>query len=376
MLLYLRTGGGHYAPARAVADVIERAAPGEAEAVLVDGLNRSSQWLKIVLEDGYRFLQARARWYYAFLYFISQPRIVSRFCTHLLSPFVRPALEKEILSRRPESIAIFHFFLIKPVLDILREHALDIPVLVVVTDPFTAHPIWFLEKNLRFAVFSERLKRYCISQGIDESRVWVFPSIVNDLFSRPAEAEKLLALRSELGIPQDEKVVLLIGGKDGIPNGVGLVRAFFREAPTFSVVAVCGEHSHTRLVLERLKRRRRWTKLVILGFTEDVHTLLHLADAVVSKCGASICNEVLMALRPAVVHRYLWGQEKGNVEFLTVNQFGFYEPRTGNVVRRITELLTDLNIRQTMTEKIRAAGFQNGAPLLARCMMAGGLPEG
>ena len=369
LFLYLRTGGGHFAPARAIADILEREASGIAEPVLFDGLHESIPLIRYLLEEGYRILQNRFRWYYAFLYFISGFKPVGLMWTSIVSIFVRRSLERQILSQRPQQIAVFHFFLIKPVIGILRRHRLQIPVHVVVTDPFTAHPVWFFNKGVRYAVFSDRLRQDCVSRGIDPALIRVFPGIVNERFSECISDEKMDHVRRELGIHNGEKVVLLIGGRDGIPNGIRLIRSFFRTSPDFSVIAVCGRHEGMRRTLESLRDRFGWKKLILLGFSDEVPTLLHLADIVVTKCGASICMEVLAARKIAVVHRYLWGQEKGNVEFLTENHFGYYEPRTKKLAHRVAVLLKDPDNLRTAMRTILTADVPNGAQSLARYLL-------
>ena len=155
-LLYLKTGGGHFAPASSIAHYLSATHGSTIEPVLVDGLMNANPVVRYILEDGYRFLQARSKLSYKFLYATNKFSPIG-YCNVVMSSFfMKPYLKKRIEEERPAKIVIFHFFLIAPVLDILKELRYDIPVVTVVTDPFTAHPLWFQRKQERYIVFSER----------------------------------------------------------------------------------------------------------------------------------------------------------------------------------------------------------------------------
>jgi hypothetical protein len=62
LLIYLNSGGGHRTPAEAIAEAIELRYGVETRPVLVDGLQGSSRFVRFVIEDGYRILQAHASW--------------------------------------------------------------------------------------------------------------------------------------------------------------------------------------------------------------------------------------------------------------------------------------------------------------------------
>ena len=162
LFLYLKTGGGHLAPAKAVAEKIKTKRRVDVEILLVDGLSESNIFVKKVIEDGYKNAINKAAWTFEFLYALHKITAVSKLTASLVSYFVKPGLEKQILETRPKKIVVFHFFLIKPVFEIIKTYNLDIPVLTVVTDPFTAHPIWFLQEKQNYVVFSDILKEKCI----------------------------------------------------------------------------------------------------------------------------------------------------------------------------------------------------------------------
>ena len=53
LFFYLKTGGGHLAPAKAVAEKIRSKRKSNTEILLVDGLSESKSFVKKIIEDGY-----------------------------------------------------------------------------------------------------------------------------------------------------------------------------------------------------------------------------------------------------------------------------------------------------------------------------------
>jgi processive 1,2-diacylglycerol beta-glucosyltransferase/1,2-diacylglycerol 3-beta-galactosyltransferase len=224
-LLYLKTGGGHLAPASSIAHYLSAAYGSTIEPVLVDGLVNANALVRSILEDGYRLLQARSKLFYEFLYAANKYPLIRHCNAAMTGFFMKPYLKRRIAEERPAKIVIFHFFLIAPVLDILKELHFDIPVITIVTDPFTAHPLWFQRKQERYIVFSERLNEYCVQKRkIPASKLQVFPFILDKQFSAALPSAEITKVKQKFGFAPEKKVILIIGGGDGIPHGPSILR--------------------------------------------------------------------------------------------------------------------------------------------------------
>src|ERR1035437_160392 len=183
LLLYLNTGGGHLAPAKSIANCIDKLSANVIEPILIDGFEKANKIIQYIVEDGYRKLQRGGKWFYSFLYSLYHIPLVTFINDMVLTSSITPNLEKRILEEKPEKIIIFHFFLIRPVYTIIKKHRLTIMIYTVVTDPFTAHPFWFVNKKQHFILFSERLKKHALKRKIPEENLHVFPFILNEKFS-------------------------------------------------------------------------------------------------------------------------------------------------------------------------------------------------
>ncbi len=346
LFLYLKTGGGHLAPARSIAEYFEKYKSDEVETVLYDGFESSQKIAKLIVVDGYRILQSKAIWLYELIYAIHKIKLVSIISSWLVSGFVVRQLEQKIEEERPDKIIIFHFFMIEPTYHILRKKKLSIPVFTVVTDPFTAHPLWILNKEQNFILFSEKLKTKCVSKRIDPSKIKVLPFPLQEKFSISPSAEQIQDYKRELGF-QSEKILLILGGGDGIPKGILILKSLCKEPINFKIVFVCGNNKELYNNVVRLKEKNNYSFIKVFGFTNTISELINISNAVITKCGASTVMEILISNKIPIVNSYIWEQEKGNVEFLVENKLGIYEKKIAKLPALVDQIFSDENFLRT-----------------------------
>ena len=360
MFFYLKTGSGHLAPAKAVAEKIRSKRKSNTEILLVDGLSESKSFVKKIIEDGYKNSVNKAVWTFEFLYAIHKITLVSKLTATLVSYFIKPGIEKYILQINPKKIVVFHFFLIKPVFEIIEKHHLDIPMITVVTDPFTAHPIWFLEKGQNYIVFSDLLRKKCIERGINGDNLKVFPFVLDNKFSRKIAQTEQLRIRRELGFESDSRIILIMGGGDGMPHGKRILKNLIIENMDAEIAIVCGKNNKLCNQAMKLKEKYGMENLKVYGFIDFIHSLINISDVVITKCGASTFMEVLMIGKVPVINNYIWEQEKGNMEFVCRNNMGILERDIRSLPRVLQRLLTDNEFYNSISTNIRNASIRNG----------------
>lgn len=361
-LMFLRTGGGHLAPARSVEEYLKKNYSEKIEPVLIDGLQSSPSYLKFIVEDGYRILQNRAKWYYESLYAVNKIIPFAKLSNLLVSNRIKPVIKKRIIEEKPDKIVIFHFFLIRPVFEILKELGLNIPVITVVTDPFIAHPIWFLNHKQTFIVFSERLKNYALKRKVPSENLHVFPFILNEKFSNPIPKDQITQLKKSLGFQEDKKIVLIVGGGDGIPKGERIVRNLIERLDSAQIAVVCGKNKKFFQSVQKMKENYELSTLKVFQYVDFIYELLNISDIVITKCGASTFMEILMIKKIPVVNNYIWEQEKGNVEFLVTNNLGIYERNIKKLPLLIRHLLCEPEVYNFYLSNIEKAHLRNGTP--------------
>jgi processive 1,2-diacylglycerol beta-glucosyltransferase/1,2-diacylglycerol 3-beta-galactosyltransferase len=359
LFVYLKTGGGHLAPARAIFNYMNKHFSNGAEPKLVYGFEKTPRWVQFIIEDGYRMLQYTGKWFFEFLYAVNKIPLVAKITCNLISPFMKKYVEEVILKERPDKIVVFHFFCILPLFKILKKKKLSIPVQTVITDPFTPHPMWFLEKKQDFIVFSKDLEQKIIKMKKDYT-VKNFPFVIDDKFSTSLSSDEIISVKKSFGYDLAKKIILILGGGDGIPKGERIVEEILKANIKTEIGIVCGKNEVLHKGVENLKKKYRADHLKIYSYVDFIYELINISDVVVTKCGASTIMEILNLKKVPVVNDYIWEQEQGNVDYLIDKKLGIYEPKIEKLSGIIKKLLEDEKFYLSYKGNILKEKINNG----------------
>ena len=364
LFVYLKTGGGHLAPARALFNYMNKHFADSAEPKLIYGFEKTPRWVQYIIEDGYRMLQYTGKWIFELLYAINKVPIIARITCLLIAPFVKKYLEDVIIKEQPDKIVIFHFFLIIPVFKILRKKNLSIPVITVITDPFTPHTMWFLVKNQNFIVFSKELERKVLKKrrGYQAHN---FPFVIDDKFSKTLSSDEVVAVKKKYGYDPNKKMLLILGGGDGIPKGEKILEELLKSNINSEIGIVCGKNEVLQKGAENLKQNYKAEHLTIYGYVDFIYELINISDVVLTKCGASTIMEILNLKKVPVVNDYIWEQEQGNVDYLIEKKLGIYEPKIKRLPETIKNLFEDEKLYSSYKENIIGEKIENGVDKVA-----------
>ena len=127
-------------------------------------------------------------------------------------------------------------------------------------------------------------------------------------FAVPLGLERLVALRGELGLPTGRPVALLVAGSLGLGDVVPTVRDV--AAAGLAPVVLCGRN-------ERLRRRVDAMEAATgLGWRDDVHELVQVADVMVQNAGGLSATEAMVAGLPMVTYRSIPGHGRANARVM------------------------------------------------------------
>ena len=366
--MYLKTGGGHLAPARAIFNYMNKYFADKTEPILIYGFEKTPRWVQYIIEDGYRMLQYTGKWFFEFLYAINKIPVIARITCLLIAPFMKNYLEDVIIKEKPDKIVIFHFFLIIPIHRILKRKKLSIPVVTVITDPFTPHPMWFLLKDQNFIVSSNGLKEKIIKKK-RRYEVQSFPFVIDEKFSTVISPNEIFPLKNKYEYDPAKKLLLIVGGGDGIPKGEKILEEILLSKPDYEIGIVCGKNEVLQKGAENLKEKYQVAQLKIYGYVDFIYDLISISDVVLTKCGASTIMEILNLKKVPVVNDYIWEQEQGNVDYLVEKKLGIYEPRINKLPGVIKSLLMDEKLYSFYRNNIEKEKIENGLPMVARYIM-------
>lgn len=341
LFLYLDTGSGHLGPARVLKQEIEKRLCEYAEIdkkdmhiFLYNGFAQSQHIAHFVFEtnyhistnyiDGSWFLTYEATRNPVFLHFL-------RTMLYLRTPdYIESLIKKHHITK----VVSFHFALTPSIVRACRRFHPQVETLVIVTDPFTTHVAWFLEPQLQFIVFSDHLKNTIIrEQGIDPNRIRVMPFIIDPKFCSYVKPSELSVSR--------KKTLLIAGGGEGLPHSFEIIQEAIRENADFKIIVVCGRNKALQKTLEILILKYPHIDVQIFGFVKNMHELMHNADCIIGKPGASTLFEIIACKKPAIFSTFLHGQELGNIRFAVENNIAWFIRNPRDIFAKVQHLFND-----------------------------------
>lgn len=189
--------------------------------------------------------------------------------------------------------------------ELRRKGTAPMPLVTYLTDP-AAHNSWVHPLvDLHLTVTSATATRGAAAYGVAMTEAG---PLVPHRFSEPVSPRQLLALRTELGLPADRRVALLVAGSLGIGDVVPTIEHV--AAAGLTPLVLCGRNERLRL------RAAAVTGAVALGWRDDVHELMALSDVLVHNAGGLSFTEALVAGLPAISYRCIPGHGQANAAVL------------------------------------------------------------
>ena len=356
-ICYLKTGGGHFAPSKSLFEYFNKNYENKVEPILIDGLENSSKAARFIIEDGYRLMQNHAKWYYELIYAANKIFIFKELNIFLCKVLLKKYFKNRIKNDNPSKIIIVHFLLIEPIVEAIKDLKLNIPVYVLITDPFSIHSIWLKHKKLNYIVFSEVAKQICIKNKIKENSVLVFPFILNSKFNEQLNSKEIRNIKLSYNIEPSKKIILIIGGGDGIPRGNQIIKSLIKNK-NYHFIMVCGRNK--KLFNDVVKLKDEHDNLTVFTFSNKIYEFINISHLVITKAGASIIFEILSQNKIPIITDYIWEQELGNKDFVVNNSLGFYENKIKNLNPLIRDLVENENHFLQIQKKIYSLKIKNG----------------
>ncbi len=368
--LYLNTGGGHVAPARALSKALNETYPDRVEARLFNGFSERMRVCRFFFEDGYKISSNYFEASYVLFYRMTEIPFVMRVGNYFASIHGESNLVRFLRNERITKVVCLHEVLIMMTRKAIDRVDPKIPLITLVTDPFTAHGLWFYEKNMELVVFSEKLRKEAIERhGFPSDRVRRFPFMFSRAYDRPYTDAECAAVRSRLGIPAGRKVLLIAGGGEGLKSADRIVSLFLRQKRDELLIVVCGRNKLLRFQVNQMAEWYKATNVMTLGFVDFMPDLLNITDCVITKGGASTVMEVLAVGKPVIFSTFIRGQELGNVLHVVHNGAGWYIKKPREILAKAYEVIETPELSRQIRENIARLGVRNGLDDVVRFIL-------
>lgn len=281
------------------------------------------------------------------------------------------------------------------------------------TDLGSGHCTWFQPTVDKLYVASDRLHKLARRRGRtpDENIVMTGLPIRHDFAvqaemlgdrTTPSGQAYQTMVKEALGLDPDKKMILVMGGGEGVGALSNIVDELYRQLTKAGVDAticvVCGRNAKLQAELtekdwtavladetvasEKPKKRRfRWfrrkehtthtpdanegspgkVKVVGLGFITRMAEYMVAADVLVTKAGPGTIAEAAAVGLPVLLTSFLPGQEAGNVDYVLDKGFGEFHQDPVDIAREVATWCQHPTQLQGLSHRARVAGNPQAA---------------
>jgi processive 1,2-diacylglycerol beta-glucosyltransferase len=348
LLLSASMGAGHDGAAREIADRLRNAGH---HAVVRDCLDAGPLHCGSALRSGYEFELRHAPGAYDATY---------RFWYR--APWLRDPLASLItfLARRrvlrwvrelDADAVVSTYPLVTLVLGHLRATGrLSIPVVNFITD-FGVHPLWVhpgVDLNLAVhagpaEMAARRSKRPSEACG---------PAVSATFAPGPHVTTRRRRIRSELGLDQADRAVLIVAGSWGVGGVLDTFRAASFGEGVVPVV-VCG-HDHKLRTRVEQEAAALGIRAVILGWSDGMAELMAGCDALVENAGGLTSLEAMRAGLPVVSYRPIAGHGRENTAAMAAAGVSRLASSAGDLATTLSEVTRAGPVREGLIRRGQA----------------------
>ncbi len=324
LIFYASYGGGHLSAAKSIQNYFLENYPA-IETEMIDCMKYISKTLEKLTTGAYREMAKKAPKLWGKVYSGSEKGLLSKISKDS-NKLMAKKLFKLIEEKNPDYIISTHPFSSQMVSFLKKKGLLNCKLATIMTD-FAMHKQWLIghEYTNMFFVSNDSMKQDLIAYGVDERKIHVTGIPMSSRFFESFDQNKIYEM---FDLDPNKKVILFFGGGEfglGKERTVAILKAFLEKVPDYQIVAVAGKNEKMKEAFENLVQEcHAQDRVRVLGFTDKVPELMHIASIVVSKPGGLTTTETLACELPMIVINPIPGQEEENAEFLEQKGVGVW----------------------------------------------------
>ncbi len=342
LLIYASAGAGHMRAAEAVYNGIKTSS--EHEIFFVDALDYCLPIFRQLYQKIYCSLVSQINWLWGWIFNFTdknslQPiiKLIKRGYNLLTAPALHRFLQEE----KFDYIISTHFMPMEISAALKEKGLINSKIITIITD-FDVHRIWVNKGVDIYAVACDWTKQKLISLGIEEDKIVVTGVPTDERFSACPD---VVELKKKLGLKLDVFTVLIATGT----FGVGPIEELVEALKGFQIIVICGKNE----TLYHRLREKRYELVNVHALVDNMHELMAVSDAIITKPGGLTISEALVSQLPLIFFNPIPGQETNNIKVLKRYGIGINGGSVQDIVNELQKMNSSRDIYLSTVNKSR-----------------------
>jgi 1,2-diacylglycerol 3-beta-galactosyltransferase len=236
------------------------------------------------------------------------------------------------------------------------------PFVTIVTDLADFPPRFWIEplKGQFVIAGTEKAAQQARALGHDEAHIFLTSGMILRPDFYAEEKSDPVLLRKEMGLQRELATAMVLFGGHGSKVMFDITERLDAARLPLQLILICGRNEDLAAKL----RARQWKIPVhVIGFTKEVHRLMHAADFLIGKPGPGSIAEAMVRKLPVLIECNAWTlpQERYNTEWVREKNVGIVLKSFKNVVDGVKQMLepaTLAQFRKNVAAQVNRAIFE------------------
>ena len=306
LILMSKTGNGHNKIAETLRDTIEELYPKEYKIKIVDVFE---DYANLVLKKSvtpYEKFVKHAPTIYALGFYTTDNKPSTMLLEHIMATQTHKKLEKLISTFRPDLVISTHPMVNRITSRILKRA--HIPFVILITDIYNVHQFWFDRNATLHIAPNKYIEDQCKRKGL--TNVITYPIPVSSKFG---EKVKKSEIYKNYQLTSKKMTILITSGGNATVKASKIIQELDGLYNKYQVIVVNGRNDKEK---ERIEKVNTKIKIVNLGFIDNMHELMSIADIVLAKAGAVTMQEIFTKRKVSIIIEHIKGHESENLKFI------------------------------------------------------------
>ncbi|HTT61393.1 MAG TPA: glycosyltransferase [Bryobacteraceae bacterium] len=338
-LIYIDSGGGHRAAARALEAVIqEQQRPWNLRLACVQDLLDSIDFIRkttgIPFQEVYNIMLRRG-WTMGTAQIIPAMHLVIR----MLHRQQVEVLERHWRSHPADMVVSLIPHYNRALREAFAAACPGRPFVTILTDIADYPPHFWIERQDQYVVCgSERALQQARELGLPAERILPVSGMILHPRFYAAPSVDTAQARERLGLRPDLPTGLVMFGGEGSFDTVKVARALNRPGSGVQLILLCGRHEESARLVRQMAPE---IPMFIEGFTREVPYYMALADFYIGKPGPGSISEALAMKLPVILERNIrtLAHERYNADWILEREVGLVVSNYDQVGHAVAELL-------------------------------------